>query len=341
MDVTVGKCDRDTIPLSYWIGTICMLVAVSLNFQASSAAQEEGNKTQHLAPWSKLSPSETIGPQKNIRYYEFQTKNGSLAYLCVLPLNDKDLKIAPFFNEKPATTSATAQNEGALVAVNGGFFNLSNCQSTSYIVIDGKSQCEPKENSALVNNPKLQPFLKTIFNRSELRILLDDKKHRSIQIAKHNEPLPKNERLESALQAGPQLLPILTDKAEAFVRTESGGVAKGTASSGVVVDSIGAHRLAARTACGATPDGHLMLISVANKRQSEYSAGVTLAQLADILRELGCDRAINFDGGTSTTMVVCSQKTDDSAQNPCQMKVVCGRTPETQIKSGLLIKVAN
>ncbi len=43
---------------------------------------------------------------------------------------------------------------------------------------------------------------------------------------------------------------------------------------------------------------------VADGRQPKYSTGLTLYELADILRELGATEAINLDGGSSSTFVV-------------------------------------
>ena len=57
---------------------------------------------------------------------------------------------------------------------------------------------------------------------------------------------------------------------------------------------------AARTAVGLKADGTLVLYTI-DGRQSGYSAGLTLSELADRLAELGCVTALNLDGGGSTT----------------------------------------
>ena len=57
---------------------------------------------------------------------------------------------------------------------------------------------------------------------------------------------------------------------------------------------------ASRTAVGIKPDGSVVLFMV-DGRQSPYSAGMTMAELAAAMEELGCERAINLDGGGSST----------------------------------------
>lgn len=57
-----------------------------------------------------------------------------------------------------------------------------------------------------------------------------------------------------------------------------------------------------RTAFGVTAEGKFLLVTL-DGRQST-SAGMTLAELADLMLSLGAVDAINLDGGGSTTMVV-------------------------------------
>jgi hypothetical protein len=73
------------------------------------------------------------------------------------------------------------------------------------------------------------------------------------------------------------------------------------------IDSAGGAAFAAarhpRTAVGIARDGRRLLLVVVDGRQKPYSDGVTLRELADIMRALGARDAINLDGGGSTTMV--------------------------------------
>jgi exopolysaccharide biosynthesis protein len=56
-----------------------------------------------------------------------------------------------------------------------------------------------------------------------------------------------------------------------------------------------------RTAVGVVDENHLVFV-VVDGRQSGYSAGVTLTELADIMVDLGATTAYNLDGGGSSTM---------------------------------------
>ena len=60
---------------------------------------------------------------------------------------------------------------------------------------------------------------------------------------------------------------------------------------------------APRTALGVTASGELLLVTV-NGRQSNISIGMTLEELAELMRQLGAVDAMNLDGGGSSTMVV-------------------------------------
>ena len=56
-----------------------------------------------------------------------------------------------------------------------------------------------------------------------------------------------------------------------------------------------------RTAVGVIDDNHLVFV-VVDGRQSGYSEGVTLTELAAIMQDLGATTAYNLDGGGSSTM---------------------------------------
>ncbi|HEX6383824.1 MAG TPA: phosphodiester glycosidase family protein [Anaerolineae bacterium] len=67
-------------------------------------------------------------------------------------------------------------------------------------------------------------------------------------------------------------------------------------------------RLHPRTAVAVGPEGVTLWLVVVDGRQRRYSEGVTLAELADIILELGADVAINLDGGGSSTLVAAGPR---------------------------------
>ncbi len=75
---------------------------------------------------------------------------------------------------------------------------------------------------------------------------------------------------------------------------------------GKVLDTQGAldhlTALNPRTAVGYNADGTKLVLMVVDGRRTGWSAGVVSRVLADIMREVGCTEAMNFDGGGSSEM---------------------------------------
>ena len=70
-----------------------------------------------------------------------------------------------------------------------------------------------------------------------------------------------------------------------------------------------------RTAVALDREGHTLILLVVDGRQPNYSEGVTMAELAEIVIEYGGDTALNLDGGGSTTMVMEGQSGGPSLLN--------------------------
>lgn len=307
-------------------GSALVLTMLSINiFQQKVYCLNNENKTG--SSWYELTDDPQYSLSQSFRFYRLRTNNGSLASLVVLDLKDNCFRLTPFFNKGTKTVSSTVTETRSLAGINGGFFNLSNGESTSYVIIDGQNQCDPKKNKALVENPELIPYLNTIFNRSEFRILEDTTGKRKACIAAHNDQIPSGWILVHSIQAGPQLLPSITTNEEAFVRKTS---------KGNTFDSIGTNKNFARTAVGITKDNHVLFLAVADKKQDQFSPGITLDELAKIMQDLGCIQALNCDGGTSTTMVIAQGDLRDEL-NYVTHKIIA-QNPEKQVKSGLIIQ---
>ena len=62
-----------------------------------------------------------------------------------------------------------------------------------------------------------------------------------------------------------------------------------------------------RTALGFDDSGRWLLLAVVDGRQPGYSEGVTLYELARIMKTRGCTQSINLDGGGSSVMLIRGQ----------------------------------
>lgn len=59
-----------------------------------------------------------------------------------------------------------------------------------------------------------------------------------------------------------------------------------------------------RTAIGFDDSGKWLLMAVIDGRKPGYSEGVTLHELAEIMKSMGCTQSINLDGGGSSIMLI-------------------------------------
>jgi hypothetical protein len=76
------------------------------------------------------------------------------------------------------------------------------------------------------------------------------------------------------------------------------------ADNGAVLEGLDSSDADPRTAVGMSEDGHHLIIVVVDGRQLGYSQGATLQELAQILVDYGAHRAMELDGGGSSTLVI-------------------------------------
>ena len=82
-----------------------------------------------------------------------------------------------------------------------------------------------------------------------------------------------------------------------------------------------------RTAVAASADGTTLWLVVVDGRQRRYSEGVTLAELAEIILELGADFALNLDGGGSSTLVTATPIGPQLLNAPIHTDIVMRQRP--------------
>ncbi|NET39813.1 MAG: phosphodiester glycosidase family protein, partial [Cyanothece sp. SIO1E1] len=190
-----------------------------------------------------------------------------------------------------------------------------------YVIQQGERLVDPRLNPRLINNPDLAPYLSQILNRSEFR-RYDCGGNTHYDIAPHQAPAPADCQLVDALGAGPSLLPELTAVEEGFLDFANGEVVR---------DALGSRYPNARTAVGITSDGSVVWVMVAQKPEAPTQSGMSLADLIDFMKTLGVEKAMNLDGGSSSSLYYENQTwygRVDAAGKPIQRP----------IKSVLLVK---
>ncbi len=193
--------------------------------------------------------------------------------------------VKPFVSEKLVYNKDVFKQTKAQLVINAGYFDPKNQETTSFVVMDKKLALDPQKNKNFMENKTIQPHMKKILNRTEFRIMNCAGKTR-YDIAEHNAKTPYRCEIMHSIQAGPLIYPDLRMQEEYFV------VTKGTE---VTRDSITALKKCARTAIGLKDNDIYIIIATT-------SHPVSLPELYDICKDLCLDKAMNFDGGGSTSL---------------------------------------
>lgn len=191
-----------------------------------------------------------------------------------------------------------AEQENAAYTINAGFFDPQNGKTTSHLIVQGQVVGDPTTNERLTENPTLSPYLEQIFNRSEFRAYRCDAEDvLRYDITFHNQAVPAGCTIESAVGAGPQLLPQDTSEIEAFTDYQDGKLIR---------DAIGSMQPNARSAIGLSDRDEVYLIMI---EKNADSLGLTLSELADFAASLGITKLLNLDGGSSSALYVANDDT--------------------------------
>jgi hypothetical protein len=237
------------------------------------------------------SRSTPVAAQSQMVEYKVYERSDSVAHVLTIPLGSR-YQVRSFVSNTLETVAQVGEKKGAIATLNAGFFDPVNQKTTSYVVAKGQEVASPKNNERLTENPKLAPYLEAILNRSEFRIYSCASKVR-YDIVPHRDPLLAGCQLTEAMGGGPQLLPIDTGQQEGFIDFAQGIMVR---------DAIGSVQSNARTVIGLTAKGDLIWVMVAQKSVQSNSSGMTLKSVADFLKGLGVQKALNLDGGTSSSL---------------------------------------
>ena len=186
-----------------------------------------------------------------------------------------------------------------VAALNGGYFDPGNQKTASYVIQDGQIIADPRTNARLIDNPKLDPYLGKVLNRSEFRRYRCGPETR-YDIVFHREPTPSGCSLVDSLGAGPQMLPENTSTAEAFTAYKDGKLVR---------NAIGENLPNARSAIAITKDNDVLLVMV--EQLMPKNSGMSLVDLGKFLRGQGVVKALNLDGGSSSTLYYKNKLEDE------------------------------
>lgn len=210
-------------------------------------------------------------------------------YHIVLSGNKIKKKIKFVSSESLITNREAHQKSRAKLTVNAGYFDPKNQKTISYIVNDRVTSEDPLFNENLMSNPLLRRNIDKIINRTEFRIVeCDSDRSLRYEITPHKSPVDFGCVIRTSAQGGPLIYPELRLEEEFFVvKNENGEVIRESSS---VLHKV------ARTIIGikGTDEVHILIFT------DEHP--VDLYEVQSYVKKLGLDRAMAFDGGSSTSM---------------------------------------
>ncbi len=193
---------------------------------------------------------------QNISYVEVKNKGNATRF--AIGFEEEILK----------TTSAFGRESGAIVALNGTFFDVKNGGSVDFIKVNGDIITPNRLDKS--NNRAKHQQAAVVISKGKLQLKKWD----------GTEMWEKTLLEEDVMVSGPLLI---INKRTQFL------------------DSVPFNTLRhPRSAVGIKPNGKIILLTVDGR--SDNSAGMSLFELSKIMRWLGCVSAINLDGGGSTTL---------------------------------------
>lgn len=189
-------------------------------------------------------------------------------------------------SESLVTNKEAHIKSGALLTINAGYFDPKNQKTISYIVRDRNTIEDPLFNENLLSNSILRQNIDKIVNRTEFRVLECDSKYH-YEIVPHKTPVEFACSIVTSAQGGPMILPELRLEEEFFIVKNSEGK--------VVRESASVLEKTARTIIGLKGnDVHVLIITNKNP--------MNIYEVRDLCKKLGFERAMAFDGGSSTSM---------------------------------------
>ena len=272
-------------------------------FAGGAAAQTNDSLTFVNAKWNK----EKVA--KGIEWYQYHFTGeekifDAEEFVNVLVVDQKKAKrrfALTALEGKLRRTSQAALDSGAIVAINGSFYNTRPpYNSACYLKINGEVIFERSGKMG---------------DRDGGAVLIDDRGRVSVEQGDPDDPQWVSARTEpSIIGSGPMMLQDgqrIDMGTGAFVTLRHPRTAIGTSGNKVYMVTV---------------DG----------RSKGNSLGVNLNELANILKWLGAENALNLDGGGSTTMYIEGQPENGIVNRPCDNQKF-DRQGERRVSNSLLL----
>ncbi|MFA7658862.1 MAG: phosphodiester glycosidase family protein [Candidatus Gastranaerophilaceae bacterium] len=210
-------------------------------------------------------------------------------YHIILDGKKAEKKLKFVSSEKLMTNKEAHLTSRSILTINAGFFDPNNQKTISYIVTDRNTAADPLFNENLLMNPILRQNIDKITDRTEFRVVeCDDKFH--YEIVPHKTPVDFACSVVTSAQGGPMILPDLKLEEEFFILKKDGKIVRESAS---VLEKT-ARTVIGLKKCGREDEIHILVITNKNPK--------TIYEVRDLCKELGLDRAMAFDGGSSTSL---------------------------------------
>lgn len=219
-------------------------------------------------------------------------------YHIILDGKKLEKKIEFVASESLITNKEAHNSSGSILTINTGFFDPKNQKTISYIVNDRNTAVDPLFNENLLMNPILRQNIDKIVNRTEFRVVECDGKYH-YEIVPHKSPVDFACSIETSAQGGPMLLPELKLEEEFFIVKDQNGK--------IIRESASVLTKTARTLIG-IKENNIHILIVTNKNPK------TIYEARDLCKKLGLERAMAFDGGSSTSLNY--KKTIDVVSTP-------------------------
>ncbi|MBP6432545.1 MAG: phosphodiester glycosidase family protein [Ferruginibacter sp.] len=260
-----------------------------------------------------------------------------VAYYVSAKLKDKKLNFTTDTTYKRRLTPQQffQKNNNPLLVVNGTFFSFETNQNLNVVVKEGKvlSHTVRKiksrtDTTIVIDNPMVRSAIGISKKRkADVAWIKTDSSNsnvRAIQL-----PAINGHSVSFSVEGTTETIPVcFSSFSEWKVKTAIGGgpvlLQKGEISIANKEEEMFAGKSGLidkhpRTAMGYTTDGNL-IIMVVEGRNPNLADGVSLPQLAQLLKDIGCVEALNLDGGGSSCMLVNGKETikpsDKTGQRP-------------------------